>query len=510
MTFYADNSVAQIFVNGVAQGVQNYGTANPYYFVGFSAANGAQTTLVNNWQTGLNSVVVQIKSGPPYEGFLAEMRPSVLCPSVKVTKTVGGRFQSADQFTVSVADSTPTVLTSATTTGTATSVTSGLAYIRTGSTYTLTDAMAAGSDISNYTKNASCTGTTTGTSPALTGTGPQWTFIPTVADNYACTITNTAKSASWTLAKSATVAGAPPAGGMVHPGETISYTVVATNTGGTNLPGVVLTDDLTAVLDDAAFVSGSAQLVIDGGAPTAVADPNTSSQPIALTTAAFTLPTGKVATLVYQVSVNAGAWSRTLTNTVTGGSTYAPPTECYTGQSPLGASCTTAHTTPAKLLIEKIGESSDSTWVPMSGSSWAVHNDAGGVPGAVNPAYQVEAIPTETGQFQLEGIHPGVYWLEETTAPDGFSLLAEPVQFTVATDGAITLGQGEGGGVMTTGDDDGDGVFLITVRDVPALKMPESGGTGYWPYALAGSALLLASVVLASGSMRRRRNQPTT
>lgn len=441
------------------------------------------------------------------EGFLAQMRPSVLCASVQVTKTVASRFQTADQFTVSAANSTPTVLATATTAGTATSATSSLAYIRTGSTYTLTDAMASGTDISNYTKNASCTGTTTGTSPPLTGTGPQWTFTATVADNYTCTITNTAKTASWTLAKSASVAGAQPAGGIVHPGQTITYTVVATNTGDTDLPGVVLTDDLTAVLDDAAFVSGSAQLVIDGGAPIAVADPNTSTQPISLTTAAFTLPTGKVATLIYQVGVTAGAWSRTLTNAVAGASTYVPPTDCYTGQSPLGVGCTTTHTTPALIQVEKTGEASDESWVRMAGSSFAVHADNSGVPGAV-----LNALPfteTQTGFFQMEGIEPGTYWLEETSAPDGFNLLAEPVQFTVAADGAITLGQGEGGGVVTTGDDDGDGIFLITVRDVPALKMPDTGGTGFWPFGMAGSALLLAALLLASGGIiRRRRNQP--
>ncbi|MGX9898988.1 LPXTG cell wall anchor domain-containing protein [Arthrobacter sp. SA17] len=100
-----------------------------------------------------------------------------------------------------------------------------------------------------------------------------------------------------------------------------------------------------------------------------------------------------------------------------------------------------------------------------------------------------------------------MYWLEETVAPDGFSLLAEPVQFTVGADGVITLGQGEGGGVVTTADVDADGIFLITVRDVPALKMPETGGTGHWPFAFAGSALLLVAFVLSSGSIRRRRNQ---
>lgn len=510
MDFYADNSVSQVFVNGVAQsppGIPSSGTNNPYFYPGFAASTGATTTLTNNWQAGLNTIIIQIKSGRPMEGFLAQMRPSRLCASVQVTKTVVGRFQPADQFTVSVANTTPMVLTSATTTGAATSSTSSLAYIRTGTTYTLTDTLAAGADINNYTKSASCTGTTIGTSPPLTGTGPQWTFTPSVVENYTCTITNTAKTATWTLAKSATVGGAVPAGGIVSGGDIITYSILARNTGTANLPGVVLIDDLTAVLDDAAIVPGSAQLVIDGGAPSTVPGPNTFAQQITLTTAAFTLPAGKTATLVYRVTVDADAWSRTLTNAVSGASTYAPPVDCYTGQSPLGSNCITTHTTPAKFLIEKIGESSGSTWVPMSGSSWAIHDDSNGTSGAVNPSYQVVAVPAATGRFEVEGILPGKYWLEETAAPAGFSLLAEPVQFTIAANGAVTLGEGNGNGVVTTSDTDADGIVLISVRDVPALKMPDTGGTGSWLFALGGSALLLVSVLLTPGSrIRRRKN----
>lgn len=309
----------------------------------------------------------------------------------------------------------------------------------------------------------------------------------------------------WTMKKDATVDGSPSDGTSVSPGETITYTVTATSSWG-QIDGVVLTDDLSKVLDDASFVPGSAALTIGSGAPVPVADPVAPSTTLA--TEPFTLPDGQAATLTYEVVVNPDAWTRELINVVTGTATTVDPVSCAAGTTPVAEECTTTHRTPAKFLIEKLGESSDSTWVPMAGSSWAVHDDAAGAPGAVNPDYPVSAIPGETGRFQVEGIEPGVYWLEETAAPDGFNLLAEAVHFTVAADGAITLGQDEGGGVVTSGDEDGDGIFLVTVRDVPALQMPESGGTGSWPYALAGSALLLAAFVLASGNIRRRRNQP--
>ncbi|MFE4517846.1 hypothetical protein ACFRMQ_27060 [Kitasatospora sp. NPDC056783] len=106
MNFLADNAVAEVYVNGVAQSKQTTGlpqttlTAPPpagqmtgvYYYAGFTTANAAQTTLKNNWQTGLNTIAVQIKSGANAEGFDAQVRPSVLCPapsvSLKKTATV--------------------------------------------------------------------------------------------------------------------------------------------------------------------------------------------------------------------------------------------------------------------------------------------------------------------------------------------------------------------------------------------------------------------------------------
>jgi uncharacterized repeat protein (TIGR01451 family) len=86
MDFFGDNSIADIFVNGVSQ-KSNYstvlpqGSTNPYYFLGFNGAGKAALTLTNNWQTGSNEIIVQVKSGPDYVGFAAESQPSYLCKS---------------------------------------------------------------------------------------------------------------------------------------------------------------------------------------------------------------------------------------------------------------------------------------------------------------------------------------------------------------------------------------------------------------------------------------------
>ena len=368
-----------------------------------------------------------------------------------------------------------------------------------GTSTTLVPNQSATFTASYVTTEEDITGGTLKNTATATGTPPAG---PNVTAQSEATVVATA----WTISKSAATDGSSfddaqslENGMTINPGTTITYTVTAASTRG-QIDNVVLKDDLTDVLDDASFVTSSAVLTIGTGSPTAVADPAAPST--FLTSPSFSLADGQTATLVYKVVVNASAWGAELINAVTGTGSIAP-VRCAPDTTPLAQECTTTHHTSAKVLIEKTGESSAGTWVPMAGSTWAVYSDNAGTPGTVISSPSVAPVPGETGRFQLEGIQPGTYWLAETTAPDGFSLLAEAVQFTIAGNGAVTLGQGQGGGVVTTDDSDGDGIFLITVRDVPALKLPESGGIGWWPFAAGGSLLLLAAAAMTVGNRRR-------
>ncbi|MCJ9674915.1 hypothetical protein, partial [Neorhizobium sp. SHOUNA12B] len=95
LDFYSDNSVAAVYINGVLQSLPGVPqTTN----AGFLAGAGASTNLTSNWQSGSNTVVVQVKSGAPAEGFLAQATTSALCApaTVNVQKTTlngaGGPF----------------------------------------------------------------------------------------------------------------------------------------------------------------------------------------------------------------------------------------------------------------------------------------------------------------------------------------------------------------------------------------------------------------------------------
>ncbi|MFI7166078.1 isopeptide-forming domain-containing fimbrial protein, partial [Rhodococcus erythropolis] len=144
------------------------------------------------------------------------------------------------------------------------------------------------------------------TGTAKPPTGPEIT-PPSVETNHSVP--------GFTVAKTAD----PAPGTGVNAGQTITYTVTGANTGKTTLNPVVLTDDLSKVLDNATLVAGSLKATVDGG-PAAV--PTLSGTMLSWTGA---LEAGKSVVLTYQVKVNDGvAGGVLINNKVTG--TAKPPT----------------------------------------------------------------------------------------------------------------------------------------------------------------------------------------
>ena len=192
----------------------------------------------------------------------------------------------------------------------------------------------------------------------------------------------------------------------------------------------------------------------------------------------------------------------------------------------------TAECEPVDIFLQKLGLNVDDEWGGMNGSSWELRSnvvtDGVDAPGDVvvrsgdtgaggAPAWQ--PVPGQAGVSHLSGLEPGTYWLTETSAPDGFSLLAEPVRILVTSDGAVRLGVDQGSGETVTagwgrdlahlGIDDGSPLWdsaVVQVRDVPAVQLPASGASGLaavWWAAAALVALAAASWLLWNRRSRR-------
>lgn len=261
MQFYADNAVYEVWVNGIAQGVHsNYGAADPYFYAGF--VNGGQAAGVLNgpWQSGLNEIVVHIKSGPGAQAFLAQaLPPAAVCDPAsvtlnKVTRLIGGgafgfglsnTVQASGTATTTAAE-TPTQVDGDTTSpGTV----QAFAVSAFGTDVVITEnALPAGWLLSDAvcTSNGTPVGSRNGA--AYTIPGAQ---IDASAENFVCTFTNT-PTATLRVDKTA----APLA---VRTGGTVTYTMRVDNDGPAPGDGAVFRDPVVAGVDcSAATLSCSA------------------------------------------------------------------------------------------------------------------------------------------------------------------------------------------------------------------------------------------------------------
>jgi len=148
----------------------------------------------------------------------------------------------------------------------------------------------------------------------------------------------------------------PASGASVTPGQTVTYTVTASNSGDVPLNPVTLTDDLSGVLADATL----------SGVPTSTVSP---APTVSSTTLTWTgsLDVGASVTLTYSVVIKAGVTKAdTMTNKIIGQGTDAndgttpAASNCVTGSEP-GCSSTLTGATSA-LSVAKVSD-------PPTGSS---------------------------------------------------------------------------------------------------------------------------------------------
>ncbi|WP_182141262.1 isopeptide-forming domain-containing fimbrial protein [Schaalia sp. JY-X169] len=150
---------------------------------------------------------------------------------------------------------------------------------------------------------------------------------------------------SWTLVKSSN----PTSGSTVTPGSTITYTLTVNNPSETAVTGVVVTDDLSDVVNNATLNTA--------GLPAGV---TYSAASQTLTWAAGTLAAGATKTVSYTVTVNPDAYGVTLRNVATGDGSV-PPETCPTDSS----TCSTIHgTDPAWTLAKTANPPSGTTVEP--------------------------------------------------------------------------------------------------------------------------------------------------
>lgn len=190
---------------------------------------------------------IKVADGPPGAGNDGARCALAPIPTITVTKTVDGRVRPTDQFTVGLTKPDGKAGTSATTSGTATTASTTNFPASQGQTYTITDAMAAGSPtpLGEYIKSISCKDST-GATVTPTGSAPSWRLTVANATAYTCNVTNKAQ-ADLALEKTASPIPAVP-------GTNETYSFKVTNSGPSTATNVTVTDPLPSGLT---YVSGS-------------------------------------------------------------------------------------------------------------------------------------------------------------------------------------------------------------------------------------------------------------
>ena len=158
-------------------------------------------------------------------------------PHLRVQKALGSnrRFAS-DQFTVRI-NQGGSVISSATTTGTANIVIggdTGLVQVTAGTAYTLDEAISGAGSLSQYNRIMTCTNAANGITTSFPTTVPG-TITPVMGDVVSCVITNTATAANarFDVTKTSITLsdGVSAANAKSIPGAQVRYTITVTNTG---------------------------------------------------------------------------------------------------------------------------------------------------------------------------------------------------------------------------------------------------------------------------------------
>ncbi|KAB2683399.1 DUF11 domain-containing protein [Brucella pseudintermedia] len=316
MSYYADNSVYQVWVNGVAQNIRsNFGAADPYFYGGFRAGGDARGTLDKNWKTGLNTIVVQVKSAGP-TGFMAQINSEAICqPKLTLRKEVINDQKGTavpTEFTLRATGKAPLANSIQGFMGDA-AITN--ASVPAGS-YALAEDNKPGYLASAY----SCSVDGSAAQPLTNGE-----LALANGQNAICTIVNDDQNPKLTIQKTGTL-NDTDGDGLIDAGETITYSFRIENTGDVPLTNVTVKDSL---LDAAGIsVTPGPQTVQPGGSVvfTATYTPN-------------------------QTEIDAGV----VTNTAT--ATGTPPSG-----DPIESDPDTANVPPDRtpgLTIEKIGTLND-------------------------------------------------------------------------------------------------------------------------------------------------------
>lgn len=180
--------------------------------------------------------------------------------------------------------------------------------------------------------------------------------------------------------------------------------------------------------------------------------------------------------------------------------------------------------------VTKVGENDE----PLPGAEFKLYSDAActkGIKfvdkgnGVYTKSTEDDGIATalvtnEDGQFQVQGLACGTYYLKETKAPDGYVLPANPIKVELvdnepdgkldgcSVEGGIVpsevspLAVGEPGEEIQTGDN----IFEFVVKnEKPGFNLPTTGGMGTVLFTAGGLVIMACGAALVLVTLKKKK-----
>ena len=270
-----------------------------------------------------------------------------------------------------------------------------------------------------------------------------------------------------------------------------------------NASDYILTDKLP---DDMTLVAGT--IVVDGANAAPVVDADKKGFSINFGDM-DEAKAGDVITVTYKATVDAGAdVDEALVNTAT--LTYDDTNADGQGDVEMKA---TTETYTWDISVKKVNNAGTA----LAGAKFVLKNAEGGYYKFVDGDDKIRWVekneePTvfespANGEFVIKGLDSGIYYLEETEAPEGYNMLTSDVEIEVdgvskaETDTVANIGAL----YVTIGDEEttvGKINDKITVVNNTGAELPETGGIGTMIFRVGGAALIIAAGALLIAKKR--------
>ena len=154
-----------------------------------------------------------------------------------------------------------------------------------------------------------------------------------------------------------------------------------------------------------------------------------------------------------------------------------------------------------QVYIQKTGQDAQT---PLQGAVFSLYTQDG-YEADPQKALKTELESDEAGKIDLGRLVVGKYYLVETSAPDGYILLTDPVEITVNADKVqykqISNSLSISNGGVSGGRDEG---YTLIVTNNAGFELPSTGGPGTSLIYLLG--IMLTGIAGANLMMRKSRN----